>query len=83
MNTKNTCVFEKIITGSEKIKIEHLLPDQYYIRIINDLNGDNSFTPGNLIKQVQPEKIGLYKDAIKILAGWENEIELPDEFINQ
>jgi hypothetical protein len=83
MNTKNTCVFEKIITGSEKIKIEHLLPDQYYIRIIDDLNGDNSFTPGNLIKQVQPEKIGLYKDAIKILAGWENEIELPDEFINQ
>lgn len=83
INSKGNIVFEKPITDAEKIKIEHLLPDQYFIRIINDTNDDKIYSSGTLIKKTQPEKIYQYKESIKLLAGWENEIELPADFLNQ
>jgi hypothetical protein len=80
INSKNTCVFEQKINSVDKIKINNLLPDNYFIRMIDDLNGDNKFSPGNFINRVQAEKIYQLKDPVKILAGWENEINLPDQF---
>ncbi len=83
IGSKNNCVFEKNIKDVEKLKINQLLPDNYTIRIISDLNADNKFTTGCYTKKILPENIKINKEIVKILAGWENELNLQDDFINE
>jgi hypothetical protein len=82
INSKNECVFQKNINGLDKLKISRLLPDNYSLRLISDSNADGRFTSGNFIKKIQPEKLIENKEVIKLLPGWENELNLQDDYIN-
>ena len=82
INSKNICVFQKSIKDEDNLKTNRLLPDTYSLRVVTDLNMDNKFTTGNFIKRIQPEKINLSKEIIKLVAGWENELKLNDDFLN-
>ena len=83
IGSKNNCVFQKNIKDNDKLKINQLLPDTYIIKLITDSNEDNKFTTGSYIKKIQPEQIKINKENIKIIAGWENELNLPNDFINE
>jgi hypothetical protein len=58
------------------LSFEDLPPGDYQIRVILDLNADQSWTPGNFLKSQEPEPIHFYKNEkgslqINIKANWE------------
>lgn len=63
-------------SSSEKNFIfEHLLPGNYFIKVIEDLNNNQRYDEGDYIKQQQPEVIYYNSNSIKVLADWEVENE--------
>jgi len=62
-----------------KISFPALLPGKYELKIIEDLNGNKRWDPGNYNKKLQSEKISTA--AIEELrAGWDVEAEVKIDF---
>lgn len=53
-----------------------LLPGEYELRILYDTNNDGSWTPGNYLKKLQPEKVITLDNKLSIKANWDNEREI-------
>ena len=51
-----------------------LKPGSYFLRYIEDLNGNGKWDTGNFKEQLQPEKVYYYHDALSVLKNGENEI---------
>ncbi len=56
-----------------------LLPGNYQLQQLTDLNGDQTWTTGNLTLKLQPEKVLRFQEEISIKANWENKIKLVEE----
>ena len=80
-NDKGQVVDRRVIemsltsTAEKFIVYKNLLPGNYYIEAIEDLNKNGLFDTGNYFSRVQPEIIFINASAIKLLAGWEIENE--------
>src|SRR5258706_2286987 len=66
----------RAIRNTKKIVLKNLLPTDYKIRVLLDENKNNRWDPGNIIKDVPPEKTIFYKNAdgkyqFPIRANWE------------
>jgi uncharacterized protein (DUF2141 family) len=48
-------------------------PGNYYIRVIEDANGNGIWDPGHFKRRQMPEKCRVYKDKIAVKANWEIE----------
>lgn len=48
-------------------------PGGYYLRVIEDANGNGQWDSGNYKKRILPEKARVFKDKIMIKANWEIE----------
>jgi uncharacterized protein (DUF2141 family) len=66
---------EVIAEQKNKINYEFktLEPGEYFIRILVDENEDGLWSPGNINKRIEPEKVILIKDPINLRASWEME----------
>lgn len=74
-NSNNKCVYEKIMDAkTSELVFLNVIPDTYKIKIVVDANNDKSFTSGTYLNKKQPEEVFIYKQEIKIIADWENEI---------
>lgn len=58
-----------------KQTINHLQPGKYSLRLFIDLNKDGEWTPGNFLKNHQPEPVYYYPEVIELRSGWSEEIE--------
>ena len=82
LNAKQTVASEAVITpkdklreGLKKLKYDYLNPGKYRIRVISDSNNDDSWTSGDLINGIQPEKVTYYPDPITIRSNWDVVLE--------
>ena len=81
LNEKEQLVAKQFISFSlastnEKIlNFTNLLPGNYFVRVVEDVNKNNGFDTGNFLMKLQPEIIYINQLPIKLLAGWEIESE--------
>lgn len=80
-NSSSNCAFEKIITplsdkNGNEIVFTNVLPDTYKIKFIVDSNKDKLFSAGDYFNKQQAEKVFMYDKEVKIIADWENEINI-------
>lgn len=70
-----------LTTGEERL-FEYLLPGNYKIKVIQDLNKNGQWDNGALLKQ-QPEKVYYYPESINLKAYWDLEQTINlDKFIS-
>jgi uncharacterized protein (DUF2141 family) len=59
-------VVRKAILKEDELAFEDLKPGKYYLRYIEDLNGNGVWDPGNYSQGLQPEKVYYYETFIDI-----------------
>jgi len=55
------------------MKIEHLTPSIYYLRLYIDQNGDGKWTTGDWIQKRQPEPVYYFPKKMNLRANWDFE----------
>ena len=79
LNDKEQLINERVVelsltSTSEKImEYNNLLPGNYFLRVVEDINKNGLFDMGDYFSNKQPETIFVNTTAIKLLAGWEIE----------
>lgn len=71
LNPQNLVYRQDTITVSGSIFYSALPPANYRIRLINDANRNLKWDAGNYLKNIQPEMIYYYPDAINIRSNWD------------
>jgi hypothetical protein len=79
-NSSSNCAYEKIISdkSGNEIIFTNLLPDTYKIKFIIDANDNRCFNGGDYFNKQQSEKVFMYDKEVKIIADWENEINVQE-----
>jgi len=79
-NSSSNCAYEKIISdkSGNEIIFTNLLPDTYKIKFIVDANDNKCFNGGDYFNKQQSEKVFMYDKEVKIIADWENEINIQE-----
>jgi hypothetical protein len=81
LNEKTGAIVEEYIqlsltsSAEQLIILKHLLPGNYFIKVIEDKNKNKIWDTGDLMSKDQPEPIYFNPQVIKIPAGWDSEIE--------
>ncbi|NQY10805.1 MAG: Ig-like domain-containing protein [Flavobacteriales bacterium] len=71
--TDKAMISEDLIIGSQTIIYNYLPAGEYKLKLIYDDNKNGKWDTGNYLEKVQPEKIVVYHEGLKIKSGWETE----------
>ena len=70
-NEKEEIVQENILASyNDACIFENIIPSKYFIRIIEDANGNKKWDTGNFLKRIKPEKTFHYEDELIVRANW-------------
>jgi hypothetical protein len=75
MTDKDVLLEEKIILASEKIRFGYLLPGNYKLKAIHDLNMNGKWDPGNYREKLLPEMVEYFTLPLSIRANWDQQEE--------
>ena len=64
------------VTNSKSIQFKNIKPGKYKIRVLIDKNNDGFWSPGNMIKRIEPEPVYIYPDQLIIRADWQTTLSL-------
>ncbi len=70
INEREQLVAYQTVT-KEHFLFQHILPEIYLIKVIEDRNGDGYWTPGDIKKKELPERIFFYNGKLKLKANFE------------
>jgi uncharacterized protein (DUF2141 family) len=62
---------KSMTTQNGQAEFYYIKPGQYYLRIINDRNGNGKWDTGDYSKKLQPEEVYYYPEAIDCKAKWD------------
>lgn len=65
---------EKFIAGSGNYEFDNLLPGNYGLRLIHDLNENGRWDTGHYLRKIQPEPVYMYDGVLQIRQNWESEM---------
>ena len=74
LSEKEKLLRQYFISNDTSLNIDYLYPKKYMLKLIVDKNANQKWDTGNLLKNVQAEKVFYYKDIIEIKSNWDNEI---------
>ncbi|HYG50245.1 MAG TPA: Ig-like domain-containing protein [Flavobacteriales bacterium] len=60
--------------NEKKAEFNLLKPGNYTFYIYDDVNSDDTWTPGNFNEKQQPEKIKWYTQPVKVKANWQQDL---------
>lgn len=63
----------QIVDGVADFK--YLMPGTYYLRAIEDRNGNNKWDTGNYLRKIQPENVYYKPESVNLRANWDVEEE--------
>lgn len=63
------------IVADGDYKFEYINPSNYKVRLVDDQDQNKEWTPGNIRKRQQPERIAI-SDNLQVRANWELETEI-------
>lgn len=70
--TKDEKLYDYLyITEESSIEFRAIEPDKYFVRIIEDANGNKKWDTGNYLEKRQPEKVINFQKEFDIRANWE------------
>lgn len=70
--TKDEKLYDYLyITEESSIEFRAIEPDKYFIRIIEDANGNKKWDTGSYLEKRQPEKVINFQKELDIRANWE------------
>lgn len=61
------------IKSPKNFQFNNVEPGKYTFRILIDSNGDGKWSPGNILKDIEPEPTWFYSENIDLRANWEVE----------
>ncbi len=64
------------IKNQKTITMKNLKPGNYKIRVLIDENNDGIWSPGNMIKRIEPEPVYIHPEKIIIRADWQTSLNL-------
>lgn len=73
LNKENEVVAKQRVKN--RLVFVDLIPGDYQLRLIVDLNGDGEWTTGSIKESRQPEQIIYNKELINIKSKWEKEVD--------
>jgi uncharacterized protein (DUF2141 family) len=62
-------------SAEQTFRFKDLIPGNYFVRVVEDKNGNNKWDTGSVLEKKQPETIYFNAQAIKLLADWDSETE--------
>jgi uncharacterized protein (DUF2141 family) len=71
MDAKEAVLKELTITKSGIVRFEYLIPGNYKVKAIHDINQNGKWNPGDYKKNLLPEKVQYYPNEISIRANWD------------
>ena len=73
------------VSGSQDtiFELNFLDPRVYRIKLIRDENGNGKWDTGNYLKNIQPEQIEFYPEAITVRANWDVDVNLKVPFTRE
>lgn len=72
---ERTFEFTLTSTSEKIIEYKNLIPGNYFMTVVEDVNKNGLFDTGDYFLNIQPEIIFINSNPIKLLAGWEIENE--------
>lgn len=74
LDTQGNPLFTLPLEG-KSVTFRYLLPAKYYVRVVEDRNGNQKYDPGDFLSGVLPDVSYYYKDQIELKANWDQEID--------
>ncbi|MCX6258299.1 MAG: Ig-like domain-containing protein [Bacteroidia bacterium] len=74
MNEKDVVLKEAFINSGTTVRFDNINPATYHLKFIFDDNWNKKWDTGNYIKKLQPEKVLLYKEDVKVRSNWDVEL---------
>lgn len=71
VNSKGETVRKIAQQEENTYSIPYLLPGNYQIRLVKDLNNNGKWDTGNYLKKIQPEEVIYLPEALNLRANWE------------
>ena len=71
LNGKGETVRKIEQVEGDRYSIPFLLPGDYQIRVVKDLNNNGKWDTGNYLKKIQPEEVIYLPEALNLRANWE------------
>ncbi|MEX2597784.1 MAG: Ig-like domain-containing protein [Salibacteraceae bacterium] len=66
---------EDLVSREGVLNYEFLNTGQYKVKLIFDENDNSRWDPGNYLKDIQPENVVFYEEAIDVRSNWVTELE--------
>jgi len=70
VDDKYKVIASQFLSENESVFFDYLEPNNYFLRLIFDSNGNKQWDAGNFLKKIQPEKVVYYPTPIEIRAYW-------------
>ena len=70
VNEKMDIQKEEFVEDDWPVEFDYITPGRYYLRIIDDKNGNGIWDTGSLLKRIQPEVVKYYPVMLDIRANW-------------
>jgi len=71
MTDKEIELKHQVITSSNQVRFEYLMPGNYKLKAIFDTNSNGKWDTGNYRKNSLPERVEYYTPALNIRANWD------------
>ncbi len=62
-------------SSEQTFQFKNVWPGQYFVKVIEDVNGDKAWNTGNMMMKKQPETIYFNAQPVKIMPDWDAETE--------
>lgn len=73
LNERNKVLRRFSFTGSLKEHLPYMEPGRYKARLLEDVDGNGEWSPGNWLARKQPERMFFYDEVITLKANWDVE----------
>jgi hypothetical protein len=75
MTDKDKLIEEKSLSASGTIRFDHLMPGNYKLKAIHDVNSNGQWDTGKYNSGILPEIVEYYKAPLTIRANWDMQEE--------
>ncbi len=74
-NDSKVLVAQKSVSKEEQVIFENLVPGNYHVHVVRDVNGNGKWDAGNYFRKIQAEPMIFFQNTINIRANWDSDFE--------
>ena len=74
--SKEKVVVERKVEASGLITFSNLVPKEYTIKVIHDLNRNGKWDTGKYLDKIQPEPVEFFQKKITVRSNWDHDVTM-------